>query len=96
MDQMKQKIRFDPDLPTANAVMASLCCVAAQYANKPSVELARLALELAHKLAMPQYTESKLITEVANQLIRQWNQVLLRQVQTKTFGVMMSNNRFIN
>lgn len=72
--------QFDPELPTASAVIASLCCVAAQYANSPSLELARLALDLARKLTAPQYAESKLIVEVAQQLVRQWDQVLHRQM----------------
>lgn len=68
--------RYDPDLPNASAVLASLCCVAAQYASKPSVELAKLATSLAHKLTAPQYAESKLVTEVAKRLVRQWEDVL--------------------
>lgn len=94
--QTKTNAQFDPDLPTANAVMASLCCVAAQYASKPSIELAKLALDLAYKLSAPQYAESKLITEVAQQLVRQWKQVLYQQVQTRAAGMIMPDSRFIN
>lgn len=68
--------QFDPDLPNASAVMASLCCVATQYASQPSLELARLAASLAHKLTAPQYAESKLVVEVAKRLVRQWDEVL--------------------
>jgi hypothetical protein len=68
--------QFDPDLPNASAVMASLCCVATQYASQPSLELAKLAASLAHKLTAPQYAESKLVVEVAKRLVRQWGAVL--------------------
>ncbi len=68
--------QFDPDLPNASAVMASLCCVATQYASQPSLELAKLAASLAHKLTAPQYAESKLVVEVAKRLVRQWDEVL--------------------
>jgi hypothetical protein len=68
--------QYDPDLPNASAVMASLCCVATQYASKPSVELAKLAASLAHKLTAPQYAESQLVVEVAKRLVRQWEEVL--------------------
>ncbi len=94
--QSETDAQFDPDLPTANAVMASLCCVAAQYASRPSTELAKLALDLAYKLTAPQYAESELITEVAQQLVRQWKQVLYQQVQTRAAGMIIPGNRFIN
>jgi hypothetical protein len=68
--------QFDPDLPNASAVMASLCCVATQYASQPSLELAKLAASLAHKLTAPQYAESKLVVEVAKGLVRQWDEVI--------------------
>lgn len=68
--------QFDPDLPNASAVMASLCCVATQYASQPSLELAKLAASLAHKLTAPQYAESKLVVEVAKRLVRQWDEVI--------------------
>ncbi len=70
---------YDPDLPDANALMASLCCVAAQYAWNPTIELARLAASLAHRLATPHYAESKLIAEVAETLIRQWEAIVDEQ-----------------
>ena len=94
--QAETNAQFDPDLPTASAVMASLCCVAAQYASKPSMELAKLALDLAYKLTAPEYAESKLITEVAQQLVRQWKQILYQRVQTRAAGMIMPDNRFIN
>jgi hypothetical protein len=49
---MKQKTRselYDPELPDASSVMASLLCVATVYAGRPSLELAKLALSLAEK-----------------------------------------------
>lgn len=73
---------FDPDLPDAKAVMASLCCVASQYASNPSRELAQLAASLAYKLSAPQYAESRLVEEVAKRLVRQWQQVLADQTDT--------------
>ncbi len=74
--------QYDPDLPDAKAVMASLCCVASQYASNPSLELAQLAASLAHKLTAPQYAESKLVEEVAKRLVRQWQHVLDDQAGT--------------
>lgn len=84
MNRQETEAQFDPDLPTASAVIASLCCVATQYASRPSVDLARQALDLARKLTAPQYAESKLIVEVAEQLVRQWDQVLFRQMNAFT------------
>ncbi len=74
--------QYDPDLPDAKAVMASLCCVASQYASNPSRELAQLPASLAHKLSAPQYAESRLVEEVAKRLVRQWQQVLADQADT--------------
>lgn len=68
--------QVDPDLPDASAVMASLCCVAAQYASNPSLDLATLAANLARKLALPQYAESRLVSEVARRLVRQWEAIV--------------------
>jgi hypothetical protein len=68
--------QHDYDLPNANAVMASLCCVAARYAANPSLELATLAAELSRQLAAPQYAESRLVSEVAQRLIRQWEEIV--------------------
>ena len=75
----KYPSEFDPDLPDANSVLASLCCVAVQYASKPSLELAELATSLAYKLTAPQYAESKLVTEVAKRLVNQWESILKDQ-----------------
>jgi hypothetical protein len=70
---------FDPDLPNASAVLASLCCVAARYASHPSVALARLASDLAHQLMAPHYAESELMIEVAKRLASQWDAILHEQ-----------------
>lgn len=67
---------YDPDLPNASAVMAAICCVSSQYAVNPSADLAILVSDLAHKLAAPQYAESKLIAEVAKRLAFQWDAIV--------------------
>ena len=73
---------YDPDLPDANAVMASLCCVAARYATHPSTDLAQLAANLSRKLTAPQYAgSSKLVSEVAQRLVRQWEAIVIEQSQ---------------
>ncbi|CAG0992886.1 hypothetical protein MTYP_02379 [Methylophilaceae bacterium] len=84
--------KYDPDLPDASAVMASLCCVATQYASNPSMELARLAASLAHKLTAPQYAESKLVVEVAKRLVRQWDDVLFEQTNEMSRVIPASPN----
>jgi hypothetical protein len=66
---------YDPELPDANAVLASLCCVASRYATSPSPELAQLAANLSRKLTAPEYAESKLVVEVAQHLLRHWEGV---------------------
>lgn len=92
--QPKTGAQSDPDLPTANAVMASLCCVATQYASKPSVELARQALHLAQELAASRHAESELIMEVAQRLVKQWNQVLSKQMNA--FYAAMPGSQSVN
>lgn len=67
---------YDPDLPTAGDVMASLCCVATQYASEPSLELAALGFGLAQTLTAPEYAESDLIATVSWQLLDQWQSLL--------------------
>ena len=79
---------YDPDLPNANAVMAAICCTSLQFAMNPSVDLAKLVAELAHKLAMPRYAESKLIVEVAKRLIRQWDTIVEEQQQERAADVL--------
>lgn len=85
---------YDPDLPDANSVIASLCCVATQYASRPSTELAQLALDLARKLAAPEYAESERISEIAQQLVKQWNGVL--RERRAAFARIAPSSRAIN
>lgn len=73
---------YDPELPTASAVMASLNCVAVQYAQQPSLELAFLASGLAYTLTAPEYAESKLVEEVARSLVFQWDRLLQMHQET--------------
>ena len=72
----KKSALYDPDLPTASAVLASLSCVATQYASEPSLGLATLASSLAQTLTAPEYAETKLISTVAKRLIYQWELVV--------------------
>lgn len=92
VNAQKTESQFDPDLPTASAVIASLCCVATLYASRPSADLARQALDLARKLTAPEYAESKLIVEVGRQLVRQWDRVLVRQMS----AIAMPGSQTIN
>lgn len=67
---------FDPDLPTASAVLVSLSCVAARYALEPSEDLAMLACSLAYTLTAPEYAESDLLVVASRQLLAQWQDLL--------------------
>jgi len=67
---------YDPDLPTANAVLVSLSCVATRYAANPSQDLALLGCSLAQTLTAPEYAESGLITNAAKQLLHDWQALL--------------------
>lgn len=86
---IKQNQRYDPDLLNANAVMASLCCVAAKYATTPSLDLAKLAADLAYKLTASEYAESPLVVEVAKRLVVQWHNVMREQEYALREGVLM-------
>lgn len=91
MTQTKQKSAlYDPELPDASSVMASLLCVATIYAGKPSLELAKLALSLAEKLTAPEYAESELICSVARRLHMQWGFVV-NDYQQLQASVMQAN-----
>ena len=72
---------YDPDLPSASAVLSAISCVSVQYVINPSFELARLALSLANKLSAPQYAETQLIPQIARQLQTQWDVILQDQLQ---------------
>jgi hypothetical protein len=67
---------FDPEMPDATAVMASLLSVTTIYAGKPSFELAKLALSLAETLTAPEYAESELICSVSKRIHMQWGFVV--------------------
>lgn len=67
---------YDPNMPDASAVMASLLCVTTIYAGKPSFELAKLALSLAETLTAPEYAESELICNVSKRIYMQWGFVV--------------------
>lgn len=67
---------FDPDLPTASAVLVSLSCVATRYAVNPSEDLALLGCSLAQTLTAPEYAESGLIQTAAKQLLQDWQALL--------------------
>lgn len=81
LENYTPSVHYDPDLPTASAVMASLCCVAAQYAREPSLDLAMLASSLAYTLTAPEYAETQLIVSVAKRLVEQWEAVLSEHKQ---------------
>jgi hypothetical protein len=63
---------YDPDLPTADAVMGSLCCVSTRYIKSPSRELAALALRLAYTLSAPEYAGTPSMAGIAEHLQQQW------------------------
>ncbi len=67
---------YDPTMPDANSVMASLLCVTTTYANRPSLELAKLALNLAETFTAPEYAETALLCEVSKRVYRQWNNLV--------------------
>jgi len=70
---------FDPDLPNASAVLASLCCVITQYSKKPNANLARLALELSRKLGSKPYYESAYISAIGQRLEEEWSRKLMQE-----------------
>ena len=82
---------FDPELPTAKEVMAAMCCVATQYALNPTLDMAKSASSLAHKLTAPEYAETKLIVEIAKRLVFQWDEVLRGHLYIETQLVPTSN-----
>ena len=80
----KHSVLFDPELPTAKEVMAAMCCVATQYALNPTLEMAKSASSLAHKLTAPEYAETKLIVEIARRMVQQWDEVLREHLYIET------------
>ena len=78
---------FDPELPTAKDVLMAISCVATQYALNPSLDLAKVALNLANNLNAPEYAEAKSIEEVAKRLRQQWDSVV-EEYQTIEASIM--------
>ena len=87
----KHSVLFDPELPTAKEVMAAMCCVTTQYALNPTLEMAKSASSLAHKLTAPEYAETKLIVEIAKRMVLQWDEVLREHLYIET-QLMPANN----
>lgn len=87
----KHSVLFDPELPTAKEVMAAMCCVATQYALNPTLDMAKSASSLAHKLTAPEYAETKLIVEIARRMVLQWDEVLREHMYIET-QLMPANN----
>jgi hypothetical protein len=65
-------IRYDPSLPDAESVMASLLYIATLYIKKPTYDLAKQALRLAETLTAPEYADSELICRVSRRMCVQW------------------------
>lgn len=76
---MRQTEDFDPDLPNASAVLASLCCVITQYTKNPNAHLARLALELSQKLGKASYAESMFVTAIGQRMEEEWSRKLMQE-----------------
>jgi uracil phosphoribosyltransferase len=76
IDAKKMSVLYDPELPTANDMMAAICCVATHYAMKPSLSLAMLAADLALKFTAPEYAESILIKDISKRLLNQWDKIV--------------------
>lgn len=72
----KASVLYDPELPTANDMMAAICCVATHYAMKPSLDLAMLAADLALKFTAPEYAETILIKDISKRLLNQWDKIV--------------------
>lgn len=70
---------FDPDLPDASFVLASLCCVITQYTKNPNENLARLALELSRKLGSKPYYESTFVSAIGQRMEEEWSRKLMQE-----------------
>ena len=75
-DNMNFGAMFDSELPNASAVMAAICCATSQFAANPSLDLAELVEDLAYTLSAPEYAETPLISQVAEQLLHQWAEIV--------------------
>lgn len=78
-----QLINADPGLPDAESVMVSLLYVATLYIKKPTLDLAKMALQLSETLNLPQYTESALICSVARRMCVQWTLLVMAHEQAQ-------------
>lgn len=76
-------MRYDPALPDAESVMASLLYIATLYIKKPTYELAKQALRLAETLTAPEYAESDLICRVSRRMCVQWTLLVNEHEQSK-------------
>ena len=70
---------YDPDLPDASSVLASLCCVITQYTKNPNAHLARLALELSRKLGSKPYYESTFVSAIGQRMEEEWSRKLMQE-----------------
>lgn len=77
-------IRYDPSLPDAESVMASLLYVATLYIKKPTYDLAKQALRLAETLTAPEYADSELIFSVSRRMCVQWTLLVNEHEQATT------------
>jgi len=86
--EREKSVHFDAELPTAKDVLVAICSVASQYAVNPSLELAELASSLSRKLTAPEYADSEYLAEIANRLVKQWDQVMQEYlyVQSQLMG----------
>lgn len=75
-------LHYDPRLPDAESVMASLLYVSTLYIKKPTRDLARQALQLAETLTAPEYADSELICRVSRRMCVQWTLLLNAHEQT--------------
>ncbi|MES2636819.1 MAG: hypothetical protein V4605_05790 [Pseudomonadota bacterium] len=79
----KASVLYDPELPTANDIMAAICCVATHYAMKPSLDLAMLAADLALKFTAPEYAESMMLKDISKRLLNQWDKIVQEHRSTE-------------
>ena len=77
-------MRYDPSLPDAESVMASLLYVATLYIKKPTYDLAKQALRLAETLAAPEYADSDLICHVSRRMCVHWTLLVNEHEQAET------------
>lgn len=63
---------YDPEHPDAASVMVSLLHVTTIYMNRPSLDLAKLALRLTETLMAPEYAETEQICKVSRRMCIHW------------------------